>query len=43
MSGKSVLSRKVGPRRGVLPEYSIEKNGTIIFESEEWYDSDDDW
>jgi hypothetical protein len=23
MSGKSVLSRKVGPRRGVLPEYSI--------------------
>lgn len=41
-SGKSVLSKRVAPRKGILPEYSIEKNGTIIFESEEW-DSDDDW
>ena len=43
MSGKSMLSRRVAPRQTILPEYSIEKNGTIIFESKDLDDSDDGW
>ncbi|XP_076080166.1 uncharacterized protein LOC143050957 [Mytilus galloprovincialis] len=43
MSGKSVISKRVAPRKAMLPEYSTETNGTIIFESEEWDDSDDGW
>ncbi|CAC5409820.1 unnamed protein product [Mytilus coruscus] len=43
MSGKSVISKRVAPRRTMLPEYSTEKNGTIIFESEELDESDDGW